>query len=602
MREKYDLFIKELLTNLIKPLYYLSVEFSKSSLNIHHLYADYMERRNFIQTLGDTLTEKKKKKEQLPLDEIAAKYANKEVPTFARSFAGLEPYAGTWGADQAAHLLRRSLFGPAKAEILAAVTKGLNTQLDELLAASPAPLAPIDTKDPLAITLNQTWVDKAYDANKNFDRLVSFKEWWMGLIITQPVSLREKMVLFWHNHFVTASFEINDARYSYKYSALLRSFAFGNFKELAKQITIDPAMLVYLNGNTNTGKNSNENYARELLELFSIGKGQEIGPGNYTNYTEEDVVAASKVLSGWKDSRENLNSSFNINNHNIEDKQFSSAFNNKLIASNGAAELDELLDMIFAQPETARYICRKLYRFFVYYVIDETTEANVIEPMAELLRTNNYEIKPVLKALFSSAHFYDPINTGCMIKNPLEHTAGLCRQYDVVFPTAMVDKYKMWLIVYYYISNLQLVLGDPPNVAGWSAYYQAPLYHETWINSDTITFRNQISDAMIYTYGIQFEGSKINIDPVAFAEKVSDPADVTKLINEFASTLFPLPLSDAQKAYLKESLIPGLPDYEWQVEWNDYKANPTEENKEAVAARLRNLLKFMMSMAEYHLC
>ena len=119
-------------------------------------------------------------------------------------------------------------------------------------------------------------------------------------MLNEQASLREKMVLFWHNHFVTALGTIGDPRYGFRYNALLRKYALGNFKELALAITIDGAMLKYLNGNRNSKAAPDENYARELQELFTIGKGPEIGPGDYTNYTEDDVKAAAKVLTGWR--------------------------------------------------------------------------------------------------------------------------------------------------------------------------------------------------------------------------------------------------------------------------------------------------------------
>jgi uncharacterized protein (DUF1800 family) len=136
------------------------------------------------------------------------------------------------------------------------------------------------------------WVNAPYgDGTINSRRITSFKSWWTGQMLTQQVSLREKMVLFWHNHFSTQTATVSDSRYIYKHNNLLRTMAFGNFKELVKQITIDPAMLRYLNGYASSKTAPDENYARELQELFTMGKGPN------SKYTESDVKAAARLLA-----------------------------------------------------------------------------------------------------------------------------------------------------------------------------------------------------------------------------------------------------------------------------------------------------------------
>jgi len=148
---------------------------------------------------------------------------------------------------------------------------------------------------------------------------------------------------------------------------------------------------------------------------------------------------------------------------------------------------------------------------------------------------------------------------------------------------------------------MQLDPGDPPNVAGWAAFYQIPQFYELWINSDTLPKRNQLTDTLINT-GHTGNGTTIIIDPIAFANQVSDPSDPNILIDEFSQVLFPIVITDNQKAFLKETLIPGLPDYEWTTEWNNYKIDPTNPTKlSAVKTKLIALIKFMMDMPEYQL-
>ncbi len=569
-----------------------------------------MNRRKFLTDISITvLPEEEQQKSLSPIDNP---FANKVLPKVERTNSGLEPHTGVWGFDQVAHLLKRTMFGATKNDITAMMSQTLDDVVTMLLAAQPTPPPPINvsTSD-TGVPLGQTWVTaprlNSDGTNPNNQRNQSLKAWWIGLMLDQPVSLTEKMTLFWHNHFVTETVETSDARFSYKYLALLRQYALGNFKDMVREITIDPAMLKYLNGNTNTKTNPNENYARELQELFTIGKGPEIAPGNYTNYTEDDVIAAARVLTGWRTDATNISSYFTLSRHDTANKQFSADYGNTVITGSsdptGMAEINALLDMIFIQNETAKYICRKLYRYFVYYVIDDAAEANVITPLANIFRSNNYDVKPVLQTLLKSAHFFDSVNMGCMIKNPMELNVGTCRLFSVQFPTAVdyVTQYDHWKYLRTQASGMQLDLCDPPNVAGWPAYYQLPQFYELWVNSDTLPKRNKFTDTLV-TPGYKKGGFTLIIDSIAFVNQVSDPSDPNVIINEFAQLLFPIVITDNQKAFLKGVLIPGLPDYEWTVEWNDYLADPTNQTKlNSVKSKLQALLAFMMDMAEYQL-
>lgn len=573
-----------------------------------------MDRRDFLSRAAAAAVEQEEKAQQKTPQGVS-EFANKVVPRFSRTSTGLEPYAGTWDFEEAAHLLRRTTFGATRPDTASILQITPGEAVDLLLADVPLPDPPLNVNSlDTGVPVGQTWVTAPYSDpnNPNYNpdgsRNASLKSWWIGLMLSQGISLREKMVLFLHNHFVSESADVGDSRFMYKQQALLRQYAWGNFKELARLVTLDPGMLRYLNGNTNTKTNPNENHARELQELFTIGKGPEIAPGNYTNYTEDDVKAAARVLTGWRDSRTDINSYFTPTRHDPNDKQFSPAYGNTVITgradATGAAEVDDLINMIFAQAETARFICRKLYRWFVYYVIDDAAEANVIAPLADLLRSNNYELKPVLSALLKSAHFFDPANVGCMLKNPIDVTIGVMRQFNVVFPAAdnLITQYGMWDYVRARASSMQLNLCDPPNVAGWPAYYQEPQFYEIWINTDTLQRRNQFTDRFIGNTGYTLNGVQIVIDPIAVADATSDPSDPNVLIDEAARLMFAIPITPNQKAFLKDTLIPGLPDYEWTAEWASYKSDPTNAIKlSAVKSKLQALLKFMMNMAEYQL-
>jgi len=541
--------------------------------------------------------------------ETISRYANKELPTgLARTTTTLAPYTGAWGPEQAAHLLRRCLFGPTRTEILTAAGSNLTAVINGLLtvpATPPAPPVNVSATD-TSVPIGTTWTTQVFDQNFEGVRRTSLRDWWLGLQLGQSTSLVEKMTLFWHNHFVIEFSDINDARMCYEYVRLLRQHALGNFRQLTKDVTVTPAMLRYLNGNQSTGGAPNENYGRELLELFTVGKGPLIAPGNYTNYTEADVQAAAKVLTGWRDlATPPVSSYFTANRHNTTTKVFSSAFGNASIANSGVTEYQALIDLIFQQAETARFIVRKLYRWFVYYLIDAQVEADIIQPLATLLVQNNFEVAPVLRALLSSEHFFDTLNIGCLIKSPLDFNVGLCRQMQVVFPTAsnLTVQYGMWDYLYGLANVQQQTLGDPPNVAGWAAYYQTPQFHELWINAVTLPRRNQVTDLFIST-GYTRSSVKIVIDVLALAQSLpaATVSDCNLLIDEFVKLMLPIGLTANQIAFLKNALLPGLPDFEWTVEWQQYLAAPTNTaKKNAVTTKLQAMLRALMGLAEYHL-
>ncbi|HWK06696.1 MAG TPA: DUF1800 domain-containing protein [Puia sp.] len=527
--------------------------------------------------------------------------------------AGIKRYKGKWEADQAAHLLKRTLFGVKKEDLDHCHKKSLKKVVKELLyTEAPLPPPPINNynddkyTDP-EIQPGETWIKSLkYDGMNNGRRKNSFKSWWLGLMIYQDRSIREKMVLFWHNHFVTETNTVDNALFCYQYNMLLRQHALGNFKEFVKAVTVEPAMLRYLNGYANTRKAPDENYGRELQELFTVGK----GPGSH--YTEEDVKAAARVLTGYTINYKTYTSSFDPNRHDDADKQFSAFYGQRLIrgikGKEASAELDELVDMIFEQEEVSRFICRKLYRFFVYHTIDEETEKNVIEPLAALFRKKNYEIRPVLEMLFMSRHFFDPANYGSMIKSPVDFTVGLCREFNIVFPDATnyIDQYGFWEQLRNQAAGLQQNIGDPPNVAGWQAYYQLPEYDKLWISSDTLPKRNQFTDRMI-NGGFSRKDKKIVIDPVAFAAGLPSPEDPDLLISGAVRALYRVELPVDQLHFIKTNiLLSGLvgmaSDHYWTMAWQAYQTNPTDKNnKNIVPNKLKLLFKYLMDLPEYQL-
>lgn len=526
---------------------------------------------------------------------------------------GLNPYTGNFTALELTHLLKRSLFGVTKADLNYFYGKTLNQVVDELLnPTAPLPNPPIKeyavgnaAVPDNNIAAGTTWVnDTNNDGTIASFRRASFKKWWVGQMINQDRSLREKMTLFWHNHFATETNDIGNAQYVYKHHQLFRTQALGNFKTLTRAITVDPAMLVYLNGQQNTKTAPDENYGREIQELFCCGKGPE------SLYTEADVKAAARVLTGWRNNATTISSYFDITRHDTTNKQFSAFYNNTVItgrtgATAGDAELDDLLTMIFSAQEVAKYLCRRLYRWFVYYEIDATVEATMIVPMANLLRSNNYEIKPVLSALLKSEHFFDVLSKGCQIKSPVDLVIGLCREFNLAFQPAtdFTTNYGMYNYLVGWLNNMQQNIGDPPDVSGWKAYYQEPQFYEIWINSDTLPKRNQFTDTLIVS-GYTFNGKKLQIDGAEFAKTLSNPRDPNSLIDDLTALMFRIDISAASKAQLKKDILLSgqSTDFYWTEAWDLFIANPLNAtNTSSVRNKIRDLMKYLMNLAEYQL-
>lgn len=527
------------------------------------------------------------------------------APTSTFTFSsGLNPYSGPWTAVQAAHLLRRIGFGVKKADLDLLTSMSLNEAIDHILTPLPTPPPPInnydnpDYIDPV-VQIGETWVTAPYDGNAEGYRIQSWRGWWYDLMMGQGASIQERMTMFWHNHFSTQTDIVYWGRGVYEHNTKLRAAALGNFKALTKTITTDGMMLIYLNGYLNTKGAPDENYARELQELFTIGK------DNPNHYTEEDVVAAARVLTGWKLNFEENTSYHAPVDHDFGDKQFSAFYNNTVIPGSvfGEQELDALLDMIFAKNEVAEYVCRKLYRWFVYYHIDDNTEQNVIQPLAAIFRDNNYEIKPVLEALFQSDHFFETAQTGCFIKTPVDMVLGVMRSFNTEVPgTTLWDKFVLQYYLTYYMSDMKMRLGDPPNVAGWQAFRQSPQYYRLWINGDSLRLRNQFTDAMT-AYYFETDNDRMSFDLIAFVSQFSNPGDPNALVNDVTNLLLPQPLSAAKKFLLKSILLSNLPnDSYWTNAWTQYITDPSDPmSLEVVQSRLVGFHLYLTRLPEFQL-
>lgn len=554
-----------------------------------------------------------------------SEFANKELPkSGARSSLGLDPITGNMSRQQVLHLLRRVMFAPTVADVNYFTGKSVATVVDELLNPAPSSLTPppplrnyvteVDTKVPSRdVAYGTTWINSRISPDTsvtndslirstilNFQRF-GYKNWWVGLMLNQDRSVLEKMVLFWHNHFSTETDVVPDPISLYNHNQLLRENSLGNYLTFVKKITIDPTMLFYLNNRLNTKTAPDENYARELQELFTVGHG--------SGYTEDDVKAAARVLTGHSIGA-NLLYNFNTTAHDTGNKQFSAYYNNTVITGKsgvaGANELDEMLSMIFTKDDAALYLVRKLYRFFVYYTIDAATETNVIVPLANLFKSGGWQIKPVLKKLFESEHFYDVVSQGCNIKNPIDFVVSAIRMLNCTYSaTPTVEQlYNIWNSIRTQMSLMQMDPGDPPSVAGWQAYYQTPQFYEMWINSDTYQKRTSFLDTL-QNAGFSSQGVGIKPDILSFvANNVSDPSDPNKIVSEMAALMLGISISPAHLDTIKKDhLLTGqTTDAYWTTAWTAYISNPTNTtNKNTVLNRLKTMLNYLLKLEEYQL-
>lgn len=552
----------------------------------------------------------------------------------------LTPYTGPFGKPELLHLLRRTLFGVTVADLNHFTGMTLTQVVNELLTYTNNTTPPLKTywvddalgnPDPSLVDPNvpwgTTWVtiprDPLTSNQATFRRRRSFERWWVGNLLNQERNLREKMVLFWQNLLVTESQVISLPEAAYTLNQLLRDNSLGNFRQLMFDVTIDAGMLRYLNGYLNVAVAPDENYARELMELFTLGEG--------SGYTEDDVQAAARVLTGWKVRQTDINLNlvipfveFNPVQHDTNDKQFSPFFNNTVVVGQsgpnaGADELNALLDMIFDKEEVSKHLCRELYRFFVHSEIDANVESNVIESLALTFRNNigaPNQMEIVMQELLSSQVFFDQNIRACMVRSPLDFIIGNLRLFKQPWPdpnTQFEAMYHMWGQVNDLAAYSGQEIANPPNVAGWPAYYQFPQYDQLWLDTATYAVRKLIYEAITavgFSTGNNFYDTASQqldmiIDGVSIVQDLNDPADPDALIQELTDLMFAVPISSSVRDQLKQNylLFGQTVNYYWTNAYNEYVTNPgtTDPAAQLVPLILLGLLIDLQGAAEHHL-
>ena len=519
--------------------------------------------------------------------------------------SGMKGYSKPWTELQLRHLLQRTLFGFANADFDFFKGKSMEECVDILLtprSLPPPPVVPID-KDPV-LPKGQVFISHP-DLNLESENMRHefLKAWWMGLMLDPQRSITEKMLLFWHKHFAIQFKKITDTRYDYLYLTILRRNAIGNFKTLTKEITITPGMLAFLNGNSNEKAGPNENYARELQELYTIGTGSD------SHYTEGDVKAAAKVLSGWKDDKRKVTSYFDPSLHDIGDKVFSPFYDNRKIAgragTEGAGETDELIEMICANRETSKFLCRKLYRYFVDRNIDEHIETAVITPLAEIMVQSGYDMKPVLKALFTSEIFYAPVLMGSMFKSHVDFMVGIFRGLKFKFSDDLTAHFYETATIKALAESMGQEIGDPPEVAGWPAYYEFPGFDQNWVSSDSLAARKNAVTWITVPGAAEIED---NVPPLIlnlldFINQLTDPGNSKALIHDLLHLFCFIQPNNNEIIRLEGILDSGQKNtLVWSLLWSSHKTDIAKMDiKDEVNRRLQKIFGIIFMLPEFQL-
>jgi len=342
----------------------------------------------------------------------------------------------------AGHLYRRATFGATYDQLRESVKLGLPKTLDRLMNGEEG------HED------RREFLERSGELIARKDNANQLRGWWLYAMLHSMYPLREKMVLFWHNHFATSIAKVERSRLMLQQNVAMRKHALGKFGPFLLAMSKDPAMLIYLDSNSNVKGKPNENYAREVMELFSLGVG---------NYTEKDVQEAARAFTGWHTDGEAY--TFNEKQHDDGQKT--------VLKQSGKWNGDDIVRILLEQPVCARFIVRKLYAAFVSEA--KTPPEALIEPLAEQLRKNGYDIKAVVRTMLSSRHFYSAFAYRQRIKSPVEFTMGAALAIsDGKFPQSGLIKP---------LETMGQSIFAPPNVKGWPG-------GGSWLNTSTVLVRH----------------------------------------------------------------------------------------------------------------
>lgn len=382
--------------------------------------------------------------------------------------------------SQIFHLYSRLGFGISYTEAKALSQKSLNKIVNALIVGSSIPTYLNDIKKE-DIPDKKEAMDDGMN-KREFQKLINEKLEelninWVKKLITTKSALVEKQTIFWHNHFAC---RVREPYMMQELNNIHRKFAFGSFRDLLVEVSKSPAMILYLNNQQNKKQHPNENFAREVMELFTLGRG---------NYTENDIKEAARAFTGWGINKETREFEFHEKQHDADEKT--------IFSRKGNFGGEDVINMLISNKQTAYFITKKMYKYYV----NENVNEERVKQLADFYYQNQYNTGSLLKKIFTSSWFFDPENMGCNIKSPIEYLVGLSRQFSINY-----SNYKL-------LFKLQNVLGMqlffPPNVAGWPG-------GKSFIDSSTLLMRLRLPSAILNNGMLDVE------------EKVDDPDALLK--------------------------------------------------------------------------
>ncbi len=472
----------------------------------------------------------------------------------------LAPYAPTaempWTRQRVQHLYRRLGFGASEEVVTAALAQQPAALVSQLLnAAEAAPNLPLPT------WANWNINDYADINTEGVTQIVEYMRSWVGAMRTQGG--KERITLFWHNHFVTILDVYFCPSWMVSYHQLLQRYAMGNFREFVYEMGKNPAMLVFLNGVQNTRFQPNENYARELLELFTLGVDN--------GYTQADITAAARALTGWN--------GFSVACAPIGFVPLLHDPGPKTIfGQTGNWGYDDLHNILFTQraEQIATHVCTKIYRHFVH---PDEVDTDIVAQLAQTLRDNDWELAPVFRQLFLSEHFFDEYVVGTQIKSPVGLLMGVVSELDLPMNDDMAN------YVFYGASQLNQVLFSPPDVKGWRE-------DRTWINTQTLSNRWEAYDFFLYNLYTNAPQWLVAFAQRLTTEAANDPAVVARAIVDF---FVPKGLHTDEE-YERATSV-----FKWEVPQNYYDSGEWNLTWTTVSAQVALLLRHVSRLPEYQL-
>ncbi len=374
-----------------------------------------------------------------------------------------------WTVDKAAHLLRRAGFGGTPSAIKALYARGLKGAVDWLVDYEKVPneglthFVPKILKRPNRSEMQGKSEEERRRAlnmhrRKDAGQALLLRSWWMNHMRVTKHPLEEKMVLFWHGHFCSGHRDVRNSYHMYLQNATLRRHATGNFDKFVRAISRDPAMLEYLDNRTSRRQHPNENFARELMELFTLGVG---------NYTEKDIKQAARCFTGWTFREDRF----------IFIRTWHDTGTKTVLGKTGDFDGDDVIDIILNKPVTARYISHKLFRYFAHSKPSQELLTNLADGFRK-----DYQIKPLLRRLFLSREFYSERSVGTMIKSPVYLTVELMRNLN--------SDQSLSMLMVNAASKLGQTLLEPPNVKGWAG-------GRDWITTSLLLERYNTAQALV---------------------------------------------------------------------------------------------------------